>query len=345
MVLAAVFEGPGRVVVQDVPPPSCPSGGLLLAVHACAVCGSDVRIAAHGNPHIQPPQILGHEVVGTVAESDTAAVPVGGRVVIAPAIGCGRCRWCRAGRPNRCPDLRTIGYEFAGGFAEQLAVPAAAVAQGSVIPAPDDLPDQVACLTEPLACCLNGQEQVSVGEGDRVVIVGAGPIGVLHARLAAARGASAVVMVEQQAARRAQAERLGLGLVLPADDDLESRLAEATDGGADVVIVAAPAATAQARSLAWLGRGGRLCLFGGLPPEHPPVPLETNRIHYGELLVTGCHGSSPRQNVAAMELLRSGAVPAADLVTAVFELADACLALAAAARGEGLKTVVCVRAG
>ncbi|MCZ7597283.1 MAG: alcohol dehydrogenase catalytic domain-containing protein [Gammaproteobacteria bacterium] len=299
--LAGVFEGPGEFHVREVPEPVCPDGGALLAVDACAVCGTDVRIARFGHAKVAPPQVLGHEVVGRVV--DGVGLPRGSRAIVAPAIGCGHCRWCVAGRPNRCPELRTIGYWYPGAFAPLLAVPPEAIAQGSLIAVPDELPDTVACLTEPLACCLNGQELAGVGEGDRVVIVGAGPIGCLHARLAGARGAAQVVIVEARADRRETATALGLGEVLdPAADDVRDAVIERTGGGADVVLLAAPVPALQAEALDWLATGGRLSWFAGLPPDSSAVRLVTNPVHYRELTIVGAHGSTPAQNRAALEL-------------------------------------------
>lgn len=333
--IAAVFRGPGRLDVETVPEPSCPAGGLLLGISACAVCGSDVRIVAAGHHRISPPQVLGHELVGTIIASDAADQPVGGRVTVAPAIGCGECRHCRAGRTNRCPALRTIGYQFAGAFAERMAVPAEAVAQGHVLALPDDLPDELAALTEPLACCLNGQELVGLAADEMVVTVGCGPIGLMHALLARAAGAR-VLLVEQRPERLARAVAMGLGeAVEPAD--IRAR----TDGGADVVIVAAPSAAAQAACLEWLAPGGRASYFGGLPPGAPAVALETNEIHYRELTVVGAHGSTAAQNRAALALI-SGVLrsDAAQLITHRFALAQAAEAIEAARSGAGLKGVV-----
>jgi L-iditol 2-dehydrogenase len=314
---------------------------VLLEVDACAVCGTDVRIVTHGHAKVQAPQVLGHEVVGRVAEADAAGLEPGLRVTVAPAIGCGECRWCREGRPNRCADLRTIGYYYPGAFARWLPVPAEAVRQGSLCVVPDELPDPVACLVEPLACCLNGQELVDVGEGDRVVVVGAGPIGVLHARLASARGAAQVMVVEQRPERCEQARALGLAEVLQASSETAERLAAMTGGeGADVVIAAAPSAAVQAECLAWLGRGGRASFFAGLPPQQPPVPIDTNRIHYQELFVAGAHGSTPQHNRDAMALLAAGQVAVDDLVTGCYDLESAPEAVAVMGRGEGLKSVV-----
>ncbi len=335
-----MFEGPGRFVVRQVAEAGCPSGGALVRVHCCAVCGTDVRIVRHGHHKVRPPQILGHEVVGTVVAGD-CAVAVGARVTIAPAVGCGACRWCRAGQPNRCPGLETIGYYYPGAFAPLLPVPAEAVRQGSVCAVPDGLEDLAACLAEPLACCLNGQELVGLGPGDRVVIVGLGPIGWLHARLATARGAAQVLLVERRPDRREAGRRAGLGQVIEADDPREA-IWSATDGaGCDVAMVAAPSAEAQVQALGWLARGGRLSWFGGLPPETPPLAVPSNQVHYEELLIVGAHGSTPAQNRQALELLRSGVVRVDDLITGRYGLDQAPAAVAAMAEGRTLKSVVC----
>lgn len=337
--LAGVFEGPGEFHVREVPEPACPPGGALLAVDACAVCGTDVRIARFGHHKVAAPQILGHEVVGRVI--DGVGLPLGSRAMVAPAIGCGDCRWCRAGRPNRCPELKTVGYYYPGAFAPLLAVPAEAIAQGSLIVVPDHLPDTVACLTEPLACCLNGQSLAGVGEGDRVVIVGAGPIGCLHAMLAKARGAAQVLVVEARDDRRETALALRLGEVIdPAAGEVRSAILERTGEGADVVLLAAPVPALQNEALDWLATGGRLSWFAGLPPDTGPVPVATNAVHYRELTIVGSHGSTPAQNRAALGLLASGQLRVEALVTGQFPLAEADRAVATMAAGEGLKQVV-----
>ncbi|MBI2300038.1 MAG: alcohol dehydrogenase catalytic domain-containing protein [Armatimonadetes bacterium] len=339
---AAVYDGPGRFEVRDVPDAVCPPGGALLRVAACAVCGTDVRIVRYGHAQVTPPQVLGHEVAGTVVESDAPGVTVGARVQVTPAVGCGECRFCRAGRTNQCPGLQTIGYHSAGAFAPLLAVPAGAVLQGSLTSVPAELTATTACLAEPLACCLNGQELVAAGPGDRVVVVGAGPIGCLHARLAAARGASLVIVVEQRPERLEQAVARCVGLPVPGGPEAGRRVLELTDGGADVVLVAAPSAEAQAEALGWLARGGRLSFFGGLPPGSGPVALDTNRIHYHELRIAGAHASTPAQNRAALRLIAGGSVRVDDLITSVHDLEETPAAVAGVAAGRGLKAVVAI---
>lgn len=338
---AAVYRGPGQFAVEDMPAPGCPAGGLLLEVAACSVCGTDARIVAHGHHAVNPPQILGHELVGRVREADAPGFAPGSRVTVAPAVGCGACRFCRAGNTNRCPSLRTIGYQFQGAFAEVLPVPAEAVAQGHVTAVPDHLPDAVAALCEPLACCLNGQSLVRLSAGEVAVIVGCGPIGLLHALLARQAGAS-VLLLEARHERRERAAALGVGELLEPAGDVAAQIRARTDGvGADVVIVAAPSAAAQSASLAWLAPGGRVSLFGGLPPGDSAVTFDANRIHYPEVAVVGAHASTAAHNRAALALLAGplGAA-AARLVTACYPLERAAEAVAQAARGAGLKALV-----
>ncbi|MCC7493430.1 MAG: alcohol dehydrogenase catalytic domain-containing protein [Fimbriimonadaceae bacterium] len=323
-------------------PPTCPAGGLLLTVEACAVCGTDAKIVAHGNRKVPVPQVLGHEVVGVVSASD-AAVAVGTRVAVAPAVGCGHCRYCAAGRSNRCPDLRTIGYYWPGAFAELLAVPAAAVVNGNVHEVPAGLEAGAAALAEPAACCLNGQELAAVSAGDVVVVVGLGPIGWLHARIARLRGAAQVLLLETRPDRCERAAAAELGTLLP-PDEVGAAVREATGGsGADVVIVAAPAAAVQQAALDWLAPGGRLSWFAGLPADSPPLRIESNQVHYGEFQIVGAHASTPAQNRRTMAWIAAGELRVDDLISARVPLAEAPAAVAATARGEGLKQIVVPR--
>src|SRR5918995_1670827 len=192
---AAVFHGPEDLRVCDLPTPAIGSGELLVKVAACAVCGSDVRTFRHGARNISRPVILGHEISGTVAEVGAAlsGFAVGQRVAVAPAIPCGECRYCHAGAETMCERLRSIGYEFDGGLAEFLAVPASAVRAGGVNAVADSLPPHQAAVPEPLDCVINAQELSGVTDGDTVVIMGAGPVGCLHATLAKVRGADKVI--------------------------------------------------------------------------------------------------------------------------------------------------------
>ena len=152
---AAAFEGPGKMVVRNVPEPQCGDWGVRIRVRACAVCGTDVRIYKHGQKNVKPPQTIGHEIAGIVEEIGPAALeagcspPAGARVVVVTAVGCGRCGNCRRGFHNVCSKFTAIGYDYPGGFAEKMLVPGQAVRQGSLLPAPPGLSFAHASVVEP----------------------------------------------------------------------------------------------------------------------------------------------------------------------------------------------------
>ncbi|MDI3524773.1 MAG: hypothetical protein PWP42_23 [Candidatus Atribacteria bacterium] len=343
---AAVMEAIGKLVVKDVPPPKVEKGGMLIAVKACAICGSDVRTINYGSSHVHPPRILGHEVVGTILElgEGVSGYSVGEAVAVTPAIGCGKCDYCRSGHTNMCPDLETIGFEFDGGFAEIMAVPAKAVAQGHVNKLPPGLNFEKAVLAEPLACCINGQEPLSIGIGQSVVIIGAGTIGLFHTELAFVKGASRVFLADVVPEKLELAARLGKDLILvnSSKTNLVEKVLSETDGrGADVVIVACPVGEAQNQALQMVARRGRVSLFGGLPPEKSTGYLDSNLIHYKEVGVFGAHASTASQNRLALSLLAGEKIgKAINYVTHVFPLEKIHDGLNVIKRGEALKVVI-----
>ena len=168
-----------------------------------------------------------------------------------------------------------------------------------VNPMPADLTFEEAAMTEPLSCVLNGQELARVGEGDDVVIIGAGPIGCLHARLARARGASRITLVERSAERlELAAARVTPDEVVLAEDGMDAVAAvrALSDGrGADVVIVAAPSRAAHQDGIAMAANRGRISLFGSLPKDSPTISLDANEVHYRELTIVGAANSTPVQ--------------------------------------------------
>jgi L-iditol 2-dehydrogenase len=247
------------------------------------------------------------EIVGRVAEADTMppGLALGDLVFIAPNIGCGRCRQCARGNENLCATTEGIGITVDGGFAEQVVVPARAVARGNLIRLDGACSADAAVLIEPLACVLRGQNKIDVGAGDTVLVTGGGPVGLLHIALARTRGASLVICSEPSPDRRAAARTAGAAVVVdPGSSDLEAAVAEATDGaGMDVVITAAPVHALQAAALHLAAPTGRVLLFGGLPRSRPTVELDTNTIHYKELTVTGTTASTLDDCRRAAELV------------------------------------------
>jgi L-iditol 2-dehydrogenase len=344
-VKVARYYAPGDIRLEQLPEPDVAAGELKLRVRACSTCGTDVKISRSGHPNMTPPQVMGHEIAGEVVAigDGVEGWAIGDRVQVIAAIPDGTCPDCLAGHQSICPHQLSMGYQFPGGFAEYMIVPRQVLAVDGVTRIPDELSYAEASLAEPLACVLNGQELARVGDGDTVVVIGSGPIGCLHVRLARARGAATIILIDLNADRLAAAAALvhpDLTVATDAQDPVAAVL-DATGGrGADVVITAAASGAAQEQGLQMLARRGRLSLFGGLPKDAPTITIDSNLVHYRELTIVGVNGSTPAHNKEALHLIASGAVPVLDLITHRLPLDQVLEAIEIVARGEAIKVTI-----
>lgn len=344
--LAAVYHGPLDLRVEEVPVPEIAPEEILLRVESASICGTDLRIY-HGAHRMFPSgtrRIPGHEVVGRIARLGAAleGYTLEQRVFVAPNMGCGHCRQCVNGHNNRCADYQAVGVTMDGGFAEYMRIPAAAVRQGCVMPVGEGLDAAAAALIEPFACVLRGQNPLSIRPGELVLVLGAGPIGMMHIRLARLRGARRVLVSDPNPERSAWAASHGADrAVIPPGEDLAAVVAEESRGeGADVIIVAAPSAAAQQQAVELAAIGGRINFFGGLPKDRPTMQLDANRVHYKELLVTGTTACSTADCREAADILSAGLVDLSDLVSSRYPLREAVQAFHAAESGRALKVVL-----
>lgn len=345
--LAAVYHGPNDLRVEHVPVPEIGPDEVLLRVLRANICGTDLRIL-HGGHRKFPPgtvRIPGHEVVGEVAAAGaavTADYPAGRRLFVAPNMGRGDSRETISGNNNLDPEYEAFGITLDGAFAEYMRVPAAAIRQGNLMRVADGVDPAVAALVEPLACVWRGQNKVGVGAGDVVLVMGAGPIGVLHVMLARLRGAARVIVSEPAAGRREQALALGADVAAdPLNEDLAAVVRGASDGrGADVIITAAPVKALQEQALDLAAMGGRVNYFGGLAKDDPFIRFNSNTVHYKELIVTGTTACSTYDCLRAAEIVNSGRLDLSPLITGAFPLAEANAAFAAAADGKNLRVTL-----
>jgi L-iditol 2-dehydrogenase len=342
---AIVYHAPGDIRVEDLPRPTCGADELLVRVDACAVCGTDLKTYKHGNPRIQAPLTMGHEFTGVVEEIGSAAageLSPGDRIVMATSVACGTCFYCGRGWPNLCLSLAPMGFSYPGGMAEYVVVPARAVEGGHVITTPADMSPQHAALAEPVSCAVNSLGQCDLQPGDTVLVLGAGPLGLMNACVARGLGAGKIILSEVSPARLAQATGFQFDvLVNPAERDLAECVMANTHGlGADIAIVAAPAAAPQEQAVNLVRKRGTVVLFASLPKGDSTLRIDSRAIHYNELRVVGTSDSAPHHVQKAVELLASGQVPAAKLATHVLPLEQIHQAYRLMESGEALRVVL-----
>jgi len=344
-VKAAVLVGVRRIEVREVPERVLPDDGILLGVKACGVCGSDLRRWKEGRPKGSEGIIPGHEAAGVVLETgrDVSGYSAGERLAIAPDVHCGRCYYCVNQMYNLCDDLRFIGITpgYPGGFAERLVLTGEILANGIVHRMPENMPFAEGALAEPCSSVLAAHQKAGTGSRDTVVVLGAGPVGCIHAAVARASGAS-VIVSEPSRSRRDLARRFQPEAVIdPSHEDAVARVRQLTGGrGADIVICANALAATQRQGVEMVRKGGRVVLFGGLPKSNPMTFLDANRIHYGEIEVVGSFSYVPSAHELALNLLHRKIIRSDLLITHRFPLEQIGEAFKTAAAGKGLKVVV-----
>ena len=326
---AALFEGPGILRIADIPVATVGPSDALIRVHRCGLCGTDSHIWRGIFPIEGAPRVLGHEFSGELAEigTPTPGLVPGTRVVTDINIGCGACDYCQRGRRLQCSSLRQIGVHFDGAFAEFVKVPIDAV---RVIPS--DMSYETAALVEPLACSIHGQERVSIQAGEVVVILGSGPMGLLHCMLSRLRGASVIVTSEINELRRAYALAAGADRSVGGSlEEIKQALFEETGmEGADVVIESVGATQTYLSALQLARPGGRV-LFFGAAPAGTALEIEPLDVYRRELSLVGSYAGSYGSWLDAIALLHAGRLPVGDMVTSVVPLEELPSALAAIA--------------
>jgi L-iditol 2-dehydrogenase len=341
----ARFYAPGDLRLEEAPEPTAGEGEIKIRVCACSTCGTDVKISKFGHYRIVPPRVMGHEIAGEVVQvgSGVTGWAPGDRVQVIAAIPCGKCPDCLAGHMAICPSQVSMGYDFDGGFAQYMVVPREVLAVDGLNRIPDGVSFAEASVAEPFACAINAQTLIGVGAGDDVVVIGSGPIGCLHVRLARARGAARVFLVELSLERLTMAADVVKpdGAICASDTDPVDAVIKLTEGrGPSAIITAAASGAAQEQALRMAAPGGRISFFGGLPKDNPVIALDSNVVHYRQLMIMGANGSSPEHNKRALAMIADGSVPVADLITHRLPLDGVLDGIGVVSRGEGIKVTI-----
>lgn len=341
---AVILSGPNDFAPADIERPVIGEKEILLEMKAAAICGTDMRILAGTKTKgVRYPSVIGHEMCGIICEtgSQVADFQVGEKVAIANVIPCGSCSSCLSGRENACLNREAIGYEYDGGFEEYVRIPESCIRSGNVVKLPEDVSFEAGALIEPLACCVRGMKNAGVGFNQVVLIVGAGPIGLMHMQLAKISGAKTVIVSEPIASRREKAQKLGADLVVdPTVEDLEKIVKEQTDGlGADVIIMAIGVPALVNSTLKLCKRGGTVNLFAGFAGTGE-CQIEVNTIHYNEINVNGSTAYRRLDYLEAADLVKHKKIDLEEIVTHKFKIEEFRQAYEVCQSGEGLKVII-----
>lgn len=300
---AVVLREPGDLAVRAVPEPTPGTGEVLVEVAWCGICGTDRSIfhGAYGGTRL--PVTLGHEFSGRVVEDPSGHLHPGTAVVADINVTCGRCRACRLGDTMTCPELTQIGVDRDGAFAPLVAVPNSAI---HVLP--PELELDVAAMTEPLACVVYGQSKLRWSPGDSALVLGAGPVGHLHARSAVLRGCTRVLVADTDPERLAGLDDLPGVVGVDAREDVAAQARAMTGGaGVDVVIEASGAPDAWNIGFTSVRAGGQILAFG-IPDAETTIPMRPHDVVLRELSVHASNGAAPAAWPVAIELLASGRI-------------------------------------
>lgn len=341
---AAVLFAANKLELAEVEKPRANAGELVIRVKSAAICGTDGRIVTGKKTKgVRYPSVIGHEFSGEVVEigQGVRQFKVADHIAVDPVIPCRACVYCRNGKENVCLNRQAIGYEFDGAFAEYVRIPAIALEAGNVFNIPEGITHDAAALAEPLACCINGQKNVGIELGDTVVIVGAGPIGLMHIMLARLSGAAKIIVSELNAQRREAALQCGADYVVDSSqEDLHGKVLAETGGvGADVVIMAIGIPSLVNASFALARKGGRINLFAGFSKDDM-ASIDVNIIHYNELIITGASALSREGYRTALSLISSGQINVEKLISHRFALENVEDAFKCALEGAAIKIII-----
>jgi len=335
----AVYYGPDDIRIEDTPKPKIGSDEILVEMKACGICGSDLMDWYLRN---RVPLVLGHEPAGVIVEAGEKVknFKVGERVFVHHHVACLTCHYCLRGDHTMCEKFRQT-HIHPGGFAEYFKVPAPNL-QIDTLKIPNNVSFEEATLTEPVACCLRAITKCKVQLGDTVVVIGAGPSGIIHTMLSRILGARQIIVSDLVKYRLEAAKRFGANLAInPRNESLVEKVKEVTDGmGADIVVVTAPNVKVLSEAMDVCRKGGTLCIFAPTPPTEY-IQVSPHRLFFSEIKVIPSYSTSHIETRAALKLISSGRIKAKELITHRFPLNRTKEAFETAAKSkECLKVVV-----
>ncbi len=318
---AAVYHDIGDIRYEEIAQPAIGPGEVLVRLGVCGLCGTDIHKILHKS--VKTPAVLGHEVAGEVVEtgSGVTSVRVGDRVFVAHHVPCFTCRHCLRGHHTLCAQFRATNLD-PGGFAEYIRVSAAHV-KSTLLPIPDGVTDAQAAMTEPLATVVHGAKLLRVMHGDRVLVMGAGQIGVIWAQILRNMNADTVIVSDVSEFKLQQARRFGADVTVDVTrENLVDAVRDATEGlGVDVVVIAVGVSQLLAEAVSCCAPGGQVMVFAGFD-EKPIVPIDASRFFNSEISIIGSYSSMPTEYAPSLAMIAKGLIRVDEMITHRFPLSQ-----------------------
>ena len=342
---SAVFSGPRNFEIKDLPM-SGKNCNVLLKTLSCAVCGYDVRVFKEGHKKVRPPIVLGHEIcartLGTLSLPNGQLIAEDKRVIVSPLIPCLKCHHCNAGHFNCCNKLNEIGSSVNGGFADYINIPENNILINGIVPIESNINDDEASLIEPLSCCLNAYLNINNSVRDEyVIIIGDGPIGLIHLQISKLFGAKTIV-VGKIPSRLKEAKSIGADMILMNNDPEESirTIWDYTyEKGGKLIIVATSNPDAIDLALKVAGKNSLINVFAGIS-KNKFVNIDPNLLHYNQITLSGSFSSTPNLMKKAVDLVHDQKINLRRLVTHRFSLDEIDKAFSITEDYGGLRSVI-----
>ena len=337
--MKAAFVKDSKVAVEDIEAPKLGKGEIMVQMHACGICGSDVEKVF--GKYSQPSMKLGHEPSGIISEvgENVSGFKKGDRVFVHHHVPCYSCHYCLHGNETMCEKYYETNLSPCG-LSEQFVVPAWNVEHGGVLKISDSISFEEAAMIEPLACCVRAWKKFPFHKGDSVAIFGVGATGMMHVMLAKANGFGKIFCFDVNDFRLDFAKKFGITRAFQSNEDAKKKILDETEGrGVDVAIIATGNLQALFDSVDYVRRGGWIVLFG-VPSKGATLTLDMSVIYSKEITLVTSYAASDIDTKESLKLIESAKIPVGKLITHRYSIFDSQKAFDHAHSGENAMKII-----
>ena len=351
---AALYYGPNDIKIENIDINTKSQDEIILKILSCSVCSYDVRTFRNGSFKVTPPVILGHEICAETLSDyrgKNFTIKSNSRVSIYPIVPCFECWFCKNRKYNLCSNLKEIGSTINGGFAEYIKVPTKIFEIGGIVPVPEEISNEEASLIEPLACCINGINQIKNLDFESIIIIGDGPIGLMQLMLLKKIfPKSKITIIGKISHRLESARRIGDDKIIQIKDnyldhDLSSLKEMNGHRSPNLVFISNNNPNSINLALKLVNKNGKIMIFSGIKKIDDKgttklISIDPNFIHYEQISIYGSFSSNPENLREAMSLVSSNEIRLKELITHIFTLKEIEKAIKTAESFEGLKSII-----